>query len=117
MVDSDAVELASRWQEFRQLRRWMLALWAGWVPGMAGVFSLVEWRAWPAAVGMIAAAVYMIAFATVGARLTDWPCPRCHNRFVWRPWGGKLYPRQCEHCGLREGAAPTEVADRSSVPA
>lgn len=68
-------------------------------PLVALIVSTFSPRA-AAALGLLAMAIYLLAFAVVSARLLSFRCPRCHHRWVKALWFNPFRLEGCAHCRL-----------------
>ena len=104
---------ASAWRGYA---RWSRAFWLVFVlylPGVGFVSRALGLTRGDGTGVFIAAGVWMLAFAIIGYRKSNFRCPRCgelfFRRFDDRPWRRSWlyhpFARRCLHCGLRKWAA------------
>ena len=109
---------------WRRYRAWSRAFWILFVLYLPALGFLSRTLGWTRGTGtpvMVAAIVWMIAFAAIGYPKFNFRCPRCGEMFFrtfddrpWRrTWVHKPWTRRCLHCGLPKWAgrdpAPHEI--------
>jgi hypothetical protein len=102
---------------WRHYRLWSWAFWIGfasYLPGLAFVSRALDWtRNGNSTAIFLTAFVWMLAWAAIGYRKSNFRCPRCgalfFNKFDDRPWRmvwrHNPFARRCMHCGLPKWAA------------
>lgn len=101
-------EYEAEWKEYRHLRQNLILVWMLYVP-CVGLFALLCNLLFHSLGPAFAfALLWMIWFVVAGARLEQFKCPRCGNRFdkgpgffAVRTW---IFARKCPHCGLKKFA-------------
>ena len=99
-----AGDYSSDWSEYRNRRRLAQAGIGFLFVGSAVSLVLLDSapRAWRDDVWFFPA--ILIPLVSPGVvfleRLKRWPCPRCRNRFCWRPATPGIWTTRCLHCGL-----------------
>jgi hypothetical protein len=107
-------EYAEHWQRFRLLKRFILAIWIGWVPVL--IASILIARNYRFVPFKFLGAYLLLNYAASIAQ-SFWTCPRCGKtfsrpaRFFLRGGGykGGIAP-QCVHCGLPQFAPDRNAA-------
>lgn len=95
---------------------WSLAFWLLFVlylPGLASLSHALGWTRGDGSPVLVAALVWMIAFAVVGYVKWNFRCPRCRELFFrkfddrpWRrDWRRDPFARHCMYRGLAKWAA------------
>jgi hypothetical protein len=100
---------------WRRYRWWNWAFWLVFVlylPALAFASHALGWSRDGGNAIVVAAFVWMAAFAAIGYRKWNMACPRCgklfFRRFDDRPWRADWrhnpFARRCMHCGLPKWA-------------
>ena len=100
---------------WRRYRRWSRAFWIVFVlylPTLDFVSRRLGWVSDGGGKIFFAAFVWLIAFAVIGYRKSNFQCPRCGELFFhkfddrpWRrDWRHNPFARRCMHCGLPKWA-------------
>lgn len=91
------------WQTLRVRRRWMVALWIGWLPFGLLLMELQE-SLLPAPWPFLLALGYLASFWVSSLRFAATRCPRCRRVFApFFSFQVRGWSRLCNSCGTAIG--------------
>jgi hypothetical protein len=88
-------ELLAKLAGIRRRRRWMFALFVGFLPAAAAV----ETAAGSRELVFLFGAAWLVATAVVGLWTTYTPCPSCSSPFFSGSIASHFWAPRCGHCG------------------
>lgn len=89
-------DLLAELARIRRRRRWMVALYLGFVPVTATVGAITGSRDITALLG----AVWLVAASLVALWTSYTPCPSCSAPFFTGALPSQFWAPRCGHCGL-----------------
>jgi hypothetical protein len=99
-------DCAEEWTKHRNHKRFVWALFIGWIPYGGLVVFILNLLHMRAAFVFVAALVpYILALVVFTNMASIFRCPRCGSRFyAWGPRGvgHNSFARNCRNCGLRK---------------
>jgi DNA-directed RNA polymerase subunit RPC12/RpoP len=92
------------WNELRHRERLVIGLWLGYIPGVVSLGWLISFVTPSENTVIVIAALWMLAFARAGLRVSFFRCPQCNNRFYMNKYYSITLGRKCPHCGIKRFA-------------
>jgi hypothetical protein len=104
---------AAAWRRYRAWSRAFWIVFVSYLPAMALVHRALGGTRDTGGVIFSFATAWLLAFAIIGYRKSNFACPRCgelyFHKFDDRPWRrvwrNNPFARRCLHCGLPKWAA------------
>ena len=115
---------AAAWRSYRRTSWAFWSLFVFYLPGLAFVSNAFGLTRDGGGTITVAALLWLLLFAVIGYRKSNFSCPRCGELFFhkfddrrWRrDWKHNPFARRCMHCGLPKWEnSPMEFAKNKNV--